>query len=105
VKEPIHVDSDYESLMLPLLRVAGDSRASTARNDRSLADDLKLSPGEREARLPSGVKDVMYSRVHWAKTYLMEAGLLESVARVDTESRSEAWMYCLAILAELIQAS
>jgi restriction system protein len=73
---------DYESLMLPLLRVAGDKREHRPREMTDcLADQFKLSPEERAAQLPSGVKDVMYSRVHWAKTYLLEAGLLESVAR------------------------
>jgi restriction system protein len=73
---------DYETLMLPLLRGIGDKQehSLTDINER-LANELQLTPNELEELLPSGRQRLFYSRVHWARTYLKNAGLLESTGR------------------------
>jgi restriction system protein len=46
-----------------------------------VADDLGLSENERVEEIPSGGTSVIASRVHWAKTYLKQAGLVEQPKR------------------------
>jgi restriction system protein len=73
---------DYQSLMLPVLKLASDGvehRISDVVD--SLADQLKLSDSEREELLPSGKQPVFNNRVHWAKTYLAQAKLLIGTRR------------------------
>ena len=67
--------------MLPVLMVsaAGETRIGDA-VDR-LADQLNLTPDDRAQLLPSGKQTLFGNRVHWAKTYLNKAGLLESTRR------------------------
>ncbi len=73
---------DYETLMLPLLKIMADGKEHEPRElTESLADQFKLTSEERKQVLPSGRKPVIYSRALWAKTYLGNAGLLESTAR------------------------
>src|SRR3954467_8075251 len=72
---------DYQSLMLPVLMVstAGEVRIGAA--IEHLAYQLNLMPHERAQLLPSGKQTLFGNRVHWAKTYLTKAGLLESTRR------------------------
>jgi len=73
---------DYETLMLPLLKIAGDGqehRISDAVNQ--LGRDFRLTQEERQQLLPSGKQTTFANRVHWAKTYLAQAGLLEATKR------------------------
>ena len=46
-----------------------------------LADQLSISPADREEVLPSGRSTRLYSRVQWALTYLRQAKLLKTVGR------------------------
>ena len=46
-----------------------------------LAEELKLTPEDRAALLPSGKQTIFSNRVHWAKTYLAKAGLVELTRR------------------------
>ena len=73
---------DYQTLMLPLLKLAGDGQVhsnASARDDLALA--LRLSEEDRREMLPSGRQAVYDNRVGWALTYLKHAGLLRSVDR------------------------
>jgi len=72
---------DYQSLMLPVLAASckGEVRIGDVVNQ--LADDLKLSPEERGELLPSGKQTLFTNRVHWAKTYLNKAHLIEMTRR------------------------
>jgi restriction system protein len=73
---------DYESLMLPLLRVAGDGKEHRIGDVISeIADNLGVPGEERLQLLPSGKQTILANRVHWAKTYLVQAGLLEATKR------------------------
>lgn len=73
---------DYESLMLPLLRVMSDGEPRSLKQLRELlADEMGLDTEATSELLPSGSMPVWASRVGWAKTYLKQAGLLEPVSR------------------------
>lgn len=73
---------DYQTLMLPLLRLTGDGTEHAFREavDR-LADEFSLSDDERAELLPSGTAHVFGSRVGWARSYLKQAGLLRAPRR------------------------
>lgn len=73
---------DYQSVMLPLLRLAADGREHSAREAvEQLADHFSLSEDERKELLPSGAQATFDNRVGWARTYMKKAGLLESPRR------------------------
>ncbi len=73
---------DYQTLMLPLLRLAGDNRHHRFRDAvETLADEFGLNTEERAELLPSGMQPVFDNRVGWARTYLKQAGLLQSPKR------------------------
>lgn len=69
---------DYQTVMLPLLSAAADGNEHRMREAiKSLADQFQLTDTERAELLPSG-NVVFDNRVHWARTYLKKAGLIES---------------------------
>jgi restriction system protein len=72
---------DYESLMLPVLRSAAGGEVKIGDVVEQLADELGLTQDERAQLLPSGRQTTFANRVHWAKTYLKQAGLLEITRR------------------------
>lgn len=73
---------DYQSIMLPLLRFAGDQEEHFKREAiDSLADLFNLSDEERRELLSSGQQGVFDNRVSWATTYMKKAGLLEYTRR------------------------
>src|SRR3989442_4497606 len=78
----IVVVPDYQSLMLPMLRLASDQRVHELRDAANLlAKEFKLASEDREQLLPSGRQSVFDNRVGWARTYMAKAGLLESAGR------------------------
>jgi restriction system protein len=72
---------DYQSLMLPVLVASSQGEARIRPVVEELASQLGLSPQERSELLPSGKQTVFGNRVHWAKTYLAQAGLIENTRR------------------------
>ncbi len=73
---------DYQTIMLPLLKVAGDKKEHSIREAIDHIGDLfKLSEQERKEVLPSGRSYIIDNRVGWARTYLKKAGLLEDTRR------------------------
>jgi restriction system protein len=72
---------DYQTLMLPVLRVAARGEISIRDCIEALANEFQLSEEERAELLPSGKQTTFSNRVHWAKTYLVHAGLLEMTRR------------------------
>jgi restriction system protein len=72
---------DYQTLMLPVLRLAvkGEQRVGVAAE--RIADELGLSDEERETMLPSGRQRLLNNRLHWAKFYMSKAGLISSPGR------------------------
>ncbi len=72
---------DFQSLMLPVLRTAEKGEVRIGDVVDFLAGSLGLSEEERSVLLPSGRQTVFANRVHWAKTYLAKAGLVEPTRR------------------------
>ncbi len=72
---------DYQSLMLPVLHVAVRGETGIAHCIEHLASDLGLTEEELLEMLPSGKQTIFSNRVHWAKTYLAKARLLEVTRR------------------------
>jgi len=73
---------DYQSIMLPLLKFAGDKQEHSSREAIShIAELFKLSEEDRKELLPSGQQYVIDNRTGWARTYLKKAGLLETPKR------------------------
>jgi restriction system protein len=73
---------DYQSLMLPLLRILSDGTEHGSRDlIEKLAAEFKLTDEERKELLPSGNQLLFDNRVSWAITYLKKAGLIDSLRR------------------------
>src|ERR1039458_7452583 len=73
---------DYQSLMLPLLKLASDGQEHSFPNIvDALAEEYKLTDAERRELLPSGGQFIFNNRVGWARTYLKKAGLLSAPRR------------------------
>ena len=77
---------DYQSIMLPLLELAGDGNTYRLRDAVDLlAQRFSLSNEELKEMLPSGYAPLFANRVGWASTYLKKARLLVSKKRVDID--------------------
>ncbi len=72
---------DYQSLMRPVLEHAAKGEVRIGDLIETLIEELGLTDDEREEMLPSGRQPVFYNRVHWAKTYLKQAGLVRPTRR------------------------
>lgn len=72
---------DYQTLMLPVLTISAGGEVRIGDAVDRLAEQLHLSADDRARLLPSGKQTLFGNRVHWAKTYLSKAGLLESTRR------------------------
>ncbi|GAA2864877.1 restriction system protein [Aminobacter niigataensis] len=72
---------DYQTLMLPVLRLAAKGETRVADVAERIADELGLKPEERDQLLPSGRQRLLHNRIHWAKFYMSKAGLIASPAR------------------------
>ena len=73
---------DFQSIMLPLLELAGDGAIHYIHEAvEQLADHFSLTEEEKSELLPSGQQPLFYNRVGWARTYLKKAGLLEDPRR------------------------
>ena len=73
---------DYQTLMLPLLKIAGDGKIHTKRDAvTELAVQFGLTESERKELLPSGKQEIFDNRVGWARTYIKHALLIEYVQR------------------------
>lgn len=69
----------YDVLMLPVLQLCAEKLWIMRDLVARVADELDLSQPERNQMIPSGSMTVVTSRVHWAKTYLKQAGLVEQL--------------------------
>ncbi len=73
---------DYQTLMLPVLQVARDGNEHTITDVvQILADSFHLTAEDRSELLPSGRQFRFDNRVHWARSYLKQAGLLQNTGR------------------------
>ena len=72
---------DFQSLMLPLLRLFGDGHINVAQCLPPLQKEFGISDEEAAELNPSGTMTTFANRTHWARTYLSKAGLLSSPSR------------------------
>ena len=72
---------DYQSIMLPVLLASANGEVRISDVVEELAGQLGLTPEERSELLPSGKQTVFSNRVHWAKSYLSKAQLIEITRR------------------------
>lgn len=73
---------DFQSLMLPLLKLLGDKQIHKSSGLVSqIADQFNLSEEDRNEMLPSGTQLKLTNRVHWAISHMKHAGLLENTSR------------------------
>ncbi len=73
---------DYQTLMLPLLKVISDKELHSLRQlVEILQSHFELSESEKLELLPSGTQAIFDNRVGWAKFYLEKAGLLKTEKR------------------------
>jgi len=85
---------DYQSFMLPLLKLSSDGEIHAMKDTyQTVADMFKLTEQDRAELLPSGTQQTYKNRIAWARTYLTKAGLLESpkrgAFRITDRGRSE----------------
>lgn len=72
---------DYQSLMRPVLECAAKGEVRIGDVVDELAETLNLSQEDREELVPSGTQTRFANRVHWAKSYLKQAGLVKATKR------------------------
>ena len=72
---------DYQSLMRPVLAHAARGEVRISDLITALSAELGLSEAERSELLPSGKQTIIANRVHWAKTYLKQAGFVAATRR------------------------
>ena len=73
---------DYQTLMLPLLRVLADGRdVAVAQAREKIAVEFHLTEAELRQTVPSGKKLLFADRLSWATTYMKQGGLVESPKR------------------------
>lgn len=71
---------DLQSLLLPVLKLGGHDEVQVREAISRLADVFELTSDER-ARLNASNTSVFGNRVHWAKTFLKAAGLVDQPRR------------------------
>lgn len=77
---------DFQSIMLPLLKLMGDSQLKTNKDiAEDLAEEFKLTEADLSEMLPSGTQGTFVNRIAWAKSYLKQANLLKSPRRGEWE--------------------
>ena len=73
---------DYQTIMLPLLKLAADQKEHSGSEATEHVSNLfNLTEEKKRELLPSGRQAVIRNRVSWARIYLVKAGLLESSRR------------------------
>ena len=72
---------DYQSLMLPILEQSASGEVRIGDVVDQLAENLKLSESDLAELIPSGKQTTFSNRVHWAKSYLKQAALVEATKR------------------------
>jgi restriction system protein len=77
-----NVVPQFQTLMLPLLKVMGGGHEMTTIQMRdAVADNLAMSPEALSQHLPTGAQNAFDNRMGWAITFLFAAGLLERPRR------------------------
>jgi restriction system protein len=73
---------DFQSIMLPFLKIAEDGKEHSKREAvDKLVGYFKLSEEELREMLPSGKQELFDNRVGWTRTYLKKAELINTTRR------------------------
>jgi len=73
---------DYQAFMTPLLQQLADGKTVKLKEIESdVYNALCLTDEQLHQRIPSGKQTYAYHRLGWAKTYLVQAGLIEQPKR------------------------
>lgn len=72
---------DYQTLMLPVLKRAAQGETRVPEVEEKIAAEFNLTSEEQNQMLPSGRQKILHNRIHWAKTYMLKAGLIVSPRR------------------------
>lgn len=73
---------DFQSFFKPLLDLAADGQEHSIKEAREwIANNMQLREDDLEERLPSGTQRTFDNRVAWAKSYFVQAKVLESSKR------------------------
>ncbi|MCA9233621.1 MAG: winged helix-turn-helix domain-containing protein, partial [Planctomycetales bacterium] len=73
---------NFQEFFDPLLRFAADGEVHTVGEAReALAAQMGISDEDRSEMLPSGTQSKFDNRVAWAKSYFVQAKVLESPSR------------------------
>ncbi|MBR9973934.1 winged helix-turn-helix domain-containing protein, partial [Magnetospirillum sulfuroxidans] len=78
---------DFQTLMLPVLKVAAEGEQRISDVVTRLADDFGLSSEERSHLLPSGRQTTFANRVHWAMDLPGKSGERFSVYAASASKR------------------
>jgi restriction system protein len=68
---------DYQTLMLPLLRIAADGETTIAKAAKRLAYQFALTREQRARTVRGGRYPMIHHRAHWAQRTMAKAGLVE----------------------------
>ena len=73
---------DFQSFFKPLLELAGDGQEHSVREAREvIGASMNLSEADLSELLPSGTQTKFDNRVAWAKSYFVQAKVLDSTRR------------------------
>ena len=73
---------DFQSFFKPLLDIAADGKEHSMREAREKINaEFNLSPEDLSELLPSGTQTKFDNRIAWAKSYFIQAKILESPRR------------------------
>lgn len=72
---------DYQTLMKPVLELAASGEIKVSDAVSRLEMVFGLTEDEKSEMLPSGKQTRFANRVHWARSYLKQAGLLRNTRR------------------------
>jgi len=73
---------DFESIMLPVLEFLKDDKEKTKQDIvNCVVDHFELTENERNAEYPKSKTNIIYSKTHFAQTYLKQAGLIQQPQR------------------------
>lgn len=79
---------NYQYFMLPVLKAAGNGTVSISDIIETIANEAHISEEDRRIKTSTGAT-LLYSRISWAKSYLVQAGLLEMVGRGQFKATEE----------------
>jgi len=80
---------DYQTLMRPVLAASSNGEVAISAVVRNLEQQFDLSEDEKTKLLTSGKQTQFANRVHWARSYLKQAGLIKSLRRGFLEVTDE----------------